>query len=254
MNVVAFLSTKLGQFTYFSLQAGDLVWRGKNVLDFGGNIGNILKDPNSTIDHERYWCIDVVKDAIETGKVSYPESHWVFFDRYCFFFNPSGVPHLDLPHLNQTFDYIVAYSVFTNTTQTDMLQLVGQLEGLLASNGALAFTFIDPHYFSWPGQYHGNNFQWRLEREQQLAGERGTTLNIDVQDLIRRARHADWLMLVNGDDLYIETDDIQPYQPEQQRTCHAFYTEQHMRRLFPRATIRPPVNCEMQHCCVIRKS
>jgi hypothetical protein len=251
---MAFLSTKMGQFTYFSLQAGDPAWRGKNVLDFGGNIGNILKDPNSTIDHERYWCIDVVKDAIEIGKASYPQSHWVFFNRYCFFFNPHGVPHLDLPDLDQTFDFIVAYSVFTNTTQTDMLQLVGQLEGLLAFNGALAFTFIDPHYFSWPGQYHGNNFQWRLERERHLAGERGTTLNIDVQGLIRRAQHADWLMLVNGDDLYIETEDIRPYQPEQQKTCHAFYTEQHMKRLFPRATILPPVNDEMQHCCVIRKS
>src|SRR5256886_6246866 len=243
----------MGQFTYFSLQVGEPVWRGKKVLDFGGNIGNLLKDPNSTIDHERYWCIDVGKDSIESGKASYPKSHWVFYNRYCFFFNPHGDPNLTLPDLDQTFDYILAYSVFTNTTKTEMLQLVNQLEGLLANNGALAFTFIDPHYFSWPGQYHGNNFQRRLEREKQLARERGTILNIDMRNLIRRAQHADWLMLVNGDDLYIETEDIQPYEPERQKTYHAFYTEKYMKLLFPHATILPPVNNEMQHCCVIRR-
>lgn len=248
-----FFSTKMGQFTYFSLQVGESLWRGKNVLDFGGNIGNILRDPNSTIDQERYWCIDVVKDSIKRGKTSYPKAHWIFYNRYCFFFNPHGVPHLPLPDLHQTFDYIVAYSVFSNTTQTDMLQLVNQLEGLLANNGALAFTFIDPHYFSWPGRYPGNNFQWRLEREIQLERERGYVLNLDTQTLMKRAEHADWLLLVNADDLYIETEDIQPYEPERQKTCHAFYSEKYMKKLFPHATILPPVNDEMQHCCVIRK-
>lgn len=251
---MAFVSTKMGQFTYFSLQVGESVWRGKKVLDFGGNIGNLLRDPNSTIEQEHYWCMDVDKDSLARGQAFYPKSHWVFYNRYCFFFNPHGVPNLTLPDLDQTFDYIVAYSVFTNTTPADMLQLVNQLEGLLANNGALAFTFIDPHYLSWPGQYHGNNFEWRLEREKQLARERGTTLDIDMQNLIRRAQHADWLMLVNSDDLYIETEDIQPYEPERQRTCHAFYTEKYMKMLFPHATVLPPVNNEMQHCCVIRKS
>lgn len=250
---LAFRSTKLGQFTYFSRQVGDPVWRGKNVLDFGGNIGNILRDPKSTIDQESYWCLDVVKDSVEQGKTSYPNAHWIFYNRYCFFFNPHGNPNLPLPDMHQTFDYIVAYSVFSNTTQTDMLQLVNQLEGLLANNGALAFTFIDPHYFSWPGQYHGNNFQWRLEREIQLERERGYILNIDTQNLMKRAQHADWFLLVNAGDLYIETEDIQPYEPERQKTCHAFYTEKYMKMLFPHATILPPVNNEMQHCCVIRK-
>ena len=250
---MAFFSTKMGQFTYFSLQVGESVWRGKKVLDFGGNIGNILRDPNSTIEQEYYWCIDVVKDSIERGQAFYPKSHWVFYNRYCFFFNPHGIPNLTLPDFGGSFDYIVAYSVFSNTTQTDMLQLVEQLEGLLANNGALVFTFIDPHYSSWPGQYHGDNFQWRLEREKQLARERGTILDIDIKNLIRRAQHADWLMLVNGDDLYIETEDIRPYEPERQETCHAFYSEKYMKMLFPHARVLPPVNNEMQHCCVIRK-
>jgi SAM-dependent methyltransferase len=247
---LVFFSTKTGQFTYFSRQVGEPVWSGKNVLDFGGNIGNILRDPNSTIDQERYWCLDVVKDSIEKGKKSYPKSHWVFYNRYCFFFNPHGIPNLTLPDMARTFDFIVAYSVFTNTTQTDMLQLVNQLEGILAHHGVLAFTFIDPHYFSWPGQYHGNNFQWRLELER----DRGNVSTIETRNLFQRAQDADWFMLVNADDLYIETEDIRPYEPERQKTCHVFYTEKYMKTLFPHATILPPVNDEMQHCCVIRKS
>lgn len=252
--VLSFLSTKLGQFTYFSQQVGDPAWRGKNVLDFGGNIGNILRDPQSTIDEERYWCLDVVENSIEQGMTAFPRAHWIFYNRYCFFFNPHGVPNLPLPEMHQKFDYIVAYSVFPNTPQADMLQLVKQLEGLLAENGALAFTFIDPHYFSWPGQYHGNNFQWRLEREIELERERGNALDIDTRRLMKKAENANWLLLVNATDLYVETEDVRPYAAERQKTWHAFYTEKYMKTLFPHATILPPANNEMQHCCVIRKA
>ena len=230
------------------------MWNGKNVLDFGGNVGNILRDPTATIDEDRYWCLDVVKDSIESGRVSFPRAHWRFYNRYSFFFNPHGIRQLPLPDLGRTFDYIVAYSVFSNTTPSDMQQLVRQLESLLASDGTLAFTFIDPYYCSWPDNYHGNNFQWRLDRELELAQEGGYDLIIDTEGLTKKAQNADWLLLVNADDLYIETEEIQRYAPEEQRTCHAFYTETFMKNLFPNATVLPPVNNEMQHCCVIRKA
>jgi hypothetical protein len=232
---------------------GERMWRGKNVLDFGGNIGNILRDPNSTIDEERYWCLDVVQDSIAQGQAQFPRAHWLFYDRYCFFFNPYGVPNLSLPEVNEKFDYIVAYSVFTNTSRSDMLQLVKGLEGMLAADGVLAFTFIDPFHFSWPHRYRGDNLQWRLEREVELARERGEVLIIDQQSLMSRARNAAWLTLVNSDDLYIETEEIRPYEPQRQRTCHVFYTADYMKTLFPHAVIMPPANDEMQHCCVIRK-
>jgi len=251
---MGFLSTKTGQFTYFSGQLGAADWHAKNVLDFGGNIGNMLRDPNCTIDQERYWCLDVVAESIESGRRTYPRSHWIFYDRYCFFFNPQGVAHLKLPQLAESFDYIVAYSVFTNTSRTDMLELVGQLADKLADNGALAFTFIDPHYFSWPGRDPRNNLVWRLEREIYLEQEKGNTLDIDVPGLARQAKDAAWFVLVNGEDLYLETEQIKHYEPQQQRTYHMFYSVDCVRSLFPEATILPPANDEMQHCCVIRKS
>jgi hypothetical protein len=39
---VAFFSTRTSLFIYFSLRLGDLVRRGKHMLDFGGSIGAIL--------------------------------------------------------------------------------------------------------------------------------------------------------------------------------------------------------------------
>ena len=251
---MAFLSTKTGQFTYFALQLGNQNWSGKNVLDFGGNVGNMLRDSNCTIDPERYWCLDVVKESIEAGKSAFPRSHWIHYDRHCFFFNPQGVENLRLPELEEPFDYIVAYSVFTNTSRTDMLDLVKQLQPKLASDGALAFTFIDPHYFSWPGRDPRNNLVWRLEREIFLEQEKGNTLDIDVQALAREAKDFDWFVLVNGEDLYLETDEIKHYALERQRTYHMFYTADYVQSLFPQATILPPANDEMQHCCVIRGS
>lgn len=250
---MVFLSTKTGQFTYFAQQLGESDWRGKEVLDFGGNVGNILRDPNSTIDHERYWCIDVVPESIELGKAEFPEAHWVYYDRHSFYFNPGGVRDLDLPELDQPFDFIVAYSVFTNTPRADMFQLIPQLEDKLAPGGALAFTFIDPHYHSWPDRYPSNNLVWRLEREIFLEGNKGNTLDIDIPALNEKAKDASWFVLVNGEDLYLETEAVPEYELEQQRTYHTFYTVDYMRSLFPAATIMPPANDEMQHCCVIRK-
>ena len=250
---MAFLSSKTGQFTYFSQQLGEHDWRSKNVLDFGGNIGNMLRDPNCTIDEERYWCLDVVRESIERGREVFPKSHWIFYDRYSFFFNPHGAKQLKLPEIETLFDYVVAYSVFTNTSRADMLDLVSQLEERLADGGALAFTFIDPNYHSWPDRDARSNLVWRLDREIYLENEKGNTLDIDVQRLAERAKSAEWFVLVNGEDLYLETEKIRHYEPDEQRTYHTFYTVDYMKSLFPRAKILPPVNDEMQHCCVLRK-
>jgi hypothetical protein len=244
---LTFLSTKTDQFTYFAQQVGESMWRGKHVLDFGGNIGNILRDPNCTIDEERYWCIDVDAESVEVGKIRFPRSHWIYYDRYCFYFNARGVPQLPLPRIEQRFDYIVAYSVFTNTPLADMRQLVSELEELLTENGTLAFTFIDPHHIPWPGEYDGDNFHWRLNRE----GNDCTSA--EGRAMLARAAAADYCVLVNGNALYVGDEEIPPVPPEQQRSWHVFHTVELMRSLYPRAEIMAPANGEMQHCCVIRK-
>lgn len=208
------------------------------MLDFGGNIGNILRDRQSTIEEDHYSCLDVVPESVEKGRAAFPKARWHFYDRYCFYFNPTGIPRLPLPDLGRTFDYIVAYSVFSNTDRTDMLQLVEQLRGCLEDDGALAFTFIDPSY--------RDNFASRFARE---GNDLGTP---ESRRTVARALAADWCMLVNGTDLYVEREDLPHY--DEQRSCHVFYDPHYLQSLFPDATICPPVNGEIQHCCVIRKA
>src|SRR5437667_1681092 len=198
---MSFISKKLGQFTYFDLQLDRPNWRGKRVLDFGGNVGNILREQNSTIDHDRYWCIDVSRDAIESGRQAYPEAHWIFYDRYNFAFNPTGIEALELPDIGQRFDYVLAYSVFTHTSKTEMIELVSQLEKSVAVDGVLVFTFIDPHFNPAMsngcihlGYYDGTCLRQRLETMND------TNATVNVQALLERARNARWCILVNEDD------------------------------------------------------
>ena len=128
-----------------------------------------------------------------------------------------------------------------------MLELVGQLQGLLKGGGALAFTFIDPHYHAWPGRYDGNNLRWRLEK---IRVEENP--DIDIAAMANEARGASRCILVNGRELYLDTDEIEPCKPELQKSCYVFHSEEYVKRLFPNATVLPPANDEMQHCCIIK--
>jgi SAM-dependent methyltransferase len=226
---------KSSQFAYFDEQLEKPDWNGKLVLDFGGNRGNLLFDPSCTISQRDYYCVDIVKEAIEAGQETFPEAHFVHYDRYNRSFNPDGVVDLPVPDLGVRFDFIFAYSVFTHTTLEEMTDLVGQLEAFLAPGGALAFTFIDPHWSS--------NLQWRLERSKAP----------DVDDLVAAAAKAEWCSLVNGTELYVNSNGPWDLSPETCATYNVFYSEDFLQKQFPRAIVRPPVNGEMQHCAILRK-
>ena len=221
---------KSTQFAYFDAQLDHPDWSNKLVLDFGGNRGGILHDPACEIRQQNYYCVDVIREAIEEGRKSFPDAHWFHYDRYNCSFNPAGIAGLAIPDLATEFDLILAYSVFTHTTLEEMHDLVGQLETKLTPNGKLAFTFIDPHW--------QENLKWRLERSKKSEA---------ALELVRDAR---WCSLVNGE-LFIESNGKWSNEEDSCLTYHVFYTEEFMREQFPLATIVAPVNGEMQHCCII---
>ncbi len=231
---------KTSQFAYFDAELDHPDWTGKSVLDFGGNRGGLLADPSCRIRPADYYCLDVIKEAIDQGRITFPDSHWFHYDRYNCSFNPSGVVDLPIPDLGQDFDIILAYSVFTHTTLAEMKDLVEQLAARLAPGGTLAFTFIDPHW--------KENLKWRLER----ANPEG-----DLEAVLAQSRSARWCSLVNGVEFYVESSGSWTNEAnetvESCMTYHVFYTEAFMRELFPQAIIRTPVNDEMQHCCLIRR-
>jgi SAM-dependent methyltransferase len=238
---------KLGQFAYFDELLDYPDWYGKKVLDFGGCDGNLLRNPDCTIRHEDYWCIDVVRDAIEEGRRNFPRAHWVHYDRYNCSFNPDGVRDFPIPDLGVEFDVILAYSVFTHTTREEMNDLVEQLRARLAPGGALAFTFEDPHYYPWPETYEGNNLQWRLESYREVNP------SINVKSLAKQGSDAGWCALVGGNALYIDGNGHWSDEAAKCMTYDIYYTVEFMSREFPDAEIRSPVNGEIQHCCILRR-
>jgi 2-polyprenyl-3-methyl-5-hydroxy-6-metoxy-1,4-benzoquinol methylase len=212
---------KLGQFAYFDHQLGGPDWSGLQVLDFGGTDGNLLWNPDCAIGQEHYTCLDVVCDAIEEGRRTFPRAHWVHYDRYNCSFNPDGVPRLPVPDLRTRFDVILAYSVFTHTTREEMHELVAQLLTHLTRDGVLAFTFEDPR--------------------RNLTGP-----------LLQRSRGAAWCAVVDGKTLFLEDDGRWTGESERCMTYDVYYTPEQMQREFPNAQVLEPVNGEPQHCCVIR--
>lgn len=224
---------KATQFVYFDVQLDHPDWCGKRVLDFGGNRGNLLRDPSCTIRPSDYYCLDVIGEAIDEGRKAFPEAHWFHYDRYNCSFNPEGVVDLPVPDLGVAFDFILAYSVFTHTTLEEMHDLVSQLQARLAPDGLLAFTFIDPN---WNG-----NLRWRLEKHN--SAER-------VEALLAQAQDVRWCSLINGTDLYVNSNGA--WAGEACMTHNVYYTESFLRSQFPGATIKQPVTGEMQHCVCLR--
>lgn len=243
------LSQKKGQFAYFDMQLSDPDWRGRHVLDFGGNIGNLLQD--SEIEAEKYWCIDVSPEAIEKGRREVPGAHWIWYDRYNISFHPRGSKTAELPKLNQQFDYILAYSVFTHIDVAEMKQLLASLLSILKPGGSLAFTFIDPHYRSWEKnyasaqeKYSGTNLEWRLERS--------SVSRADVDLLLKKVKDVPWFRLCGDKDVYLEDEPISKPERYEGLQYHVFHTQKFIEKEFPGGKILPPANYEMQHCCILR--
>src|SRR4030095_15152005 len=140
------LSMRQTQFSYFDQLLEIPVWKGRKILDFGGNVGGFLAGAGDRVDHDDYWCLDLTQAALDEGRRSFPRAHFVFYNRYSSYFNPNGARKLPIPDLGVKFDIILAFSVFTHTHRNEMLELVEQLRGMLAPQGVLAFTFSDPSY------------------------------------------------------------------------------------------------------------
>jgi SAM-dependent methyltransferase len=249
---LTFITGNFAQYAYFDAQLGHPDWRGRKVLDFGGNTGNILKDPASTIDRALYWCIDVSRDAIVRGREAHPEAHFHFYDRYSFEFNPEGVPGLELPAVGDGFDDILALSVFTHMSREEMLWFVPRLRALLADGGILAFTILDPHHA--PDEAAATNL-----RHYGLRGHDASAPGRDVRDLARRldsdeVRRGSWFTLVN-DDLFVEVDPPPP-QPTGGRDRYlTLYTPRAIREIFPEVRVSPPATgFPRQHCCLLGKA
>lgn len=236
------VSTRRTQFPYFDELLGRPVWKGRKVLDFGGNIGTFLDSAGDRVDHEDYWCIDINPAVIAQGRSLYPRAHFVHFNRYNSQYNSHGIRNQPIPDCGVKFDFILGFSVFTHVDAIEMVESIGALRRMLSDDGVLAFTFFEPHYdrsLSDPSLPRGSTVLWNL-------GPRNT----------EAARRARWFVLVDNQ-LFIEPGDALCHQRRNGKPLESFvsfFSAEHMRSLFPGAEIHAPVQREWQHCCVLRKS
>ncbi|GAA3369332.1 hypothetical protein GCM10020367_11630 [Streptomyces sannanensis] len=242
---MTFISAKTGQFRYFDAQLGHPDWAGRKVLDFGGNAGAFLDGAGDRIQPSDYWCLDVSRAAVAEGRRRRPQAHWVHYDRYNPQFNPEGVHRLPLPGLGARFDYVLAYSVFTHLSDDEAVELVGGLRSMLADDGVLAFTFMDPAW-SPPAGRGTPNVRWRLGSWPGRTAYGGVAVPEHQDPVTDRACGASWCAIV---DHTVHFDARTPV-PACGR-YEVFWSVEHARSLFPAAEVRAPVEPERQHCCLV---
>jgi SAM-dependent methyltransferase len=246
------LSTRQTQFSYFDQLLESPVWKGRKILDFGGNVGGFLAGAGDHVDHDDYWCLDLTQAALDEGRRNFARAHFVFYNRYSSYFNPNGARKLPVPDLGLKFDIILAFSVFTHTHRNEMLELVEQLRSMLAPQGVLAFTFFDPSYdrsLSDPRLPSGTLLISTFERDQAKHP------SPETEGMAQTARHPTWYLELD-DELYVEPGNELCQQERwgkfEESYC-SYFTADYMASLFPGATVLAPVSPECQHCCILKK-
>jgi len=66
--MATFISKRETQFSYFDRLLGHPVWKGRKILDFGGNVGGFLVDAGEHVEHDDYYCLDLNSGAVEQGR------------------------------------------------------------------------------------------------------------------------------------------------------------------------------------------
>lgn len=112
------------------------------VLDYGSNSGNFLTSAGLNFPHEKYVGIDVDESAINLGQRIFPTAEFIHYNTFNHMYNPNGVLNIPLP-VTGPFDTIISYSVFTHTTQEDMVSRIDDLYRLLTPGGKLMFTYLN---------------------------------------------------------------------------------------------------------------
>ena len=218
-------------FSYFAEQMGEPFewWEDKKVLDFGGNWGNVLRDPKCTIKPENYWAVDVSKSAMEAGAARFPRAHWHHYNRWNFMYNYTGNLHEPLPDMG-TFDVILSYSVLTIGEMPEMVRTINEdLLPLLNPGGVFMNTYLSMDD-EWPMRF--------------FLRKRGNTPE-EVQQLLDEARSKDFVYFVGKNILTQSEEELRSLPQDVMLT---FYKDEKIQQLFPTCEIKPVVLRDDRHC------
>lgn len=112
------------------------------VLDYGSNYGRFLESSDGQFDQKNYVGIDVDKDALNDGKIMFPNAEFIHYNKHNFWYNPKGQKDI-WPEVNKEFEYIISYSVITHTTKEDMVEAITWLYSKLKTGGKMFVSYLD---------------------------------------------------------------------------------------------------------------
>ena len=127
-------------FNYFKILHPDII-KG-SVLDYGSNYGMFLDSSKGNFSQSTYTGIDVDYEAIKSGKNQFPLARFIHYNRYNHVYNPSGTIG-EIPQLDESFDTVISYSVFTHASVEDMLEMIAWLYDRTKVGGKLLLSWLD---------------------------------------------------------------------------------------------------------------
>lgn len=139
-------------------------FQNKKILDFGGNftindpggdprekdpnytkkagypIGNLLL-MNPDLPNENYTCVDINHKSMLEGKERFPNAKWIHYNRYNPMYNPKGNKK-EFPDLNEKYDLIYSYSVFSHTAYEDLIEFIQFFKTKLNKDGVMYLSVV----------------------------------------------------------------------------------------------------------------
>lgn len=137
-NFIMKVTYYLDSYTYF-IRISSEINHGL-LLDYGSNYGMFLDSSKGQFDQSLYTGIDIDDSALEEGRKMFSNAEFIHYNGYNCAYNPTGVKGLR-PPLDKKYSNIISYSVFTHTTEDDMLDSIKWLYDQLEVDGKLIASF-----------------------------------------------------------------------------------------------------------------
>ena len=130
------------------LQNIDPAWTSKKMLDYGCNVGHLLRTSENKINPKNYTGLDVQKHTLDIASTEFPESKFILSNSYHPAFNKSGIDKF--PHILEKFDIIFCIGVFTHCDMHYIKQHIDFFKSLLNKDGTIVFSiWEDFHYLRY---------------------------------------------------------------------------------------------------------
>lgn len=127
------------------LSSIDPDWYSKKILDYGCNIGHLLRTSENKISANNYTGLDVQEKTLKIASSDFPEANFILSNSYHPAFNNSGTTAF--PDIKEKFDIIFCIGVFTHCDMQYIKQHINFFKQLLNENGLIVFSiWEDFHY------------------------------------------------------------------------------------------------------------